>query len=211
MQLYRLHGKGRDKYSYLFCDWLQYQLTFTASEFQDDISQQLWDVPASCHEGDISDDTKRVILCSVLNEVKSQLQQIISAEIEVISEPSSGVSILPTGSDDVSLYRLGGWALLSAIKYCKKELRKSPDSLEVQQELMLLQSLTASKEIKAGLPAALRYLDRGRLTFPQPSLIPFLRAVEERMLDVFNETNYKRYGKRLLEVGFPSFSSNGIP
>lgn len=154
---------------------------------------------------------KRVILCSVLNEVQSQLQQIISTEIEVISEPSSGVSILSTGSDDASLYRLGGWALLSAIKYSKKELRKSPDSLEVQQELMLLQSLTASKEVKAGLPATLRYLDRGRLTFPQPSLIPFLRAVEERMLDVLNETNYKRYGKRLFEVGFPSFSSNGIP
>ena len=66
-------------------------------------------------------------------------------------------------------------------------------------------------KVRIDLPAALSDLDRGRLTFPRPSLIPFLRAVEERMLEVLNETNYKRYGKQLFEVGYPCFSSNGIP
>lgn len=66
---------------------------------------------------------------------------------------------------------------------------------------MLLQLLTVSQGEKINLPAALHYLDRGRLTFPQPSIIPFLRALEDRMLEILNETNYKRYGKRLFEVG----------
>ena len=201
VELYKLRAKGRDKYSYFYRDWLKYMLTFTTTEFETDLNRKQWDALASHHQGDVSDDTKRVILCGVLHGVQSRLQQIISSEIESISGPSCSTSMLPRGSDDVSLYRLGGWALLSAIKYRKKELKLSPGKLELQQELMLLQLLTVSQEEKINLPAALRYLDRGRLTFPQPSIIPFLRALEDRMLEILNETNYKRYGKRLFQVG----------
>ena len=42
-----------------FRDWLQYMITFTTTE--NDLSQQLWDALARCHDDDISDDTKRVI------------------------------------------------------------------------------------------------------------------------------------------------------
>ena len=66
--------------------------------------------------------------------------------------------------------------------------------MALNQELVLLQALTASKEEKTDLPAALHYLDRSRLTFPRPPLIPFLRAVERRMLEILNESNYQRYG-----------------
>ena len=135
------------------------------------------------HQGCISDDTKRIILSGVLHGVQSRLQQTIGSEIESISE---SISVLPRGSDDVSLYHLAGWALLSVIK-CRKELKQSLGKLELQQELMLLQLLTISKEEKINLPATVRYLDRGRVTFPQPRSIPFLRAVEDRMLEILNE------------------------
>ena len=61
-----------------------------------------------------------------LNGVQFWLQQKISAEIEAISgsATSSDESIPVTGSDDVSLYRIGGWAILSVIKDRKKKIEK---------------------------------------------------------------------------------------
>ena len=144
------------------------------------------------------------MLCGILHGVQPWLQQKISVEIEAVScECGSNANTQPTtskGSDDLALYRLGGWALLSIIKDRKKHIKKSTVEV-VQREVSFLQSLTVSHERKSDLlPAALLYLDRGRLTFPHPSLIPFLRSVEKRILEVLNETNYRRYGKRLFEV-----------
>ena len=53
---------------------------------------------------------------------------------------------------------------------------------------------------KSSVPAGLVYLDRGGLVFPKQELLPNLRLVEERLLDVLNENNYRRYGKHLFEV-----------
>ena len=59
----------------------------------------------------------------------------ISVENEAVScECSSSADTQPTtstGSDDVALYCLGGWALLSVIKDCKKHIKKSTDKKEV--------------------------------------------------------------------------------
>lgn len=83
VELYKLRAKGRDMYSYFYRDWLKYMLTFTTTEFETDLNRKQWDALASHHQGDVSDDTKRVILCGVLHGVQSRLQQqIISSEIE---------------------------------------------------------------------------------------------------------------------------------
>ena len=186
---YRLHGKGRDKYSHFYYHWLQYQTAVVA------------DALTTCRHDDITDENKRVVLIGVLNEVHNHFQQRISAEIEAISNPRSDTSAHPTGSDDVALYRLGGWALFSDIQKRKSRL-KSPSRCKVgtKQELDVLHLFTIPKADKAQLPAALRYLDRGRLTFPRPCLLPFMRAVEQKMLELLNESIYARYGRRIFEV-----------
>lgn len=76
MELYRTHGKGRVKYSSLY---RQYQLTFT--DLSNDDTKQLWEALASCHQGDISDNTRRVLLCGILQGVQTWVQQKISVEI----------------------------------------------------------------------------------------------------------------------------------
>lgn len=183
----------------MYRDWLQYQLTFT--DLSNDDTKQLWEALASCHQGDISNNTRRVLLCDILQGVQTWVQQKISVEIEAVScKCSSSADTQPntsTGSDDVALYHLGVWALLSIIKEHKKHIKKSTDEI-IQKEIAFLQSLTVLHEKKSDLlPAAMLYLDRGRLTFPHPSLIPFLKSVEERILEILNEANYWRYGKRL--------------
>ena len=150
MDLYTLHGKGRDKYSSLYRDWLNYQLVFTDNP--DTVTKQLWEALVSCHTGVVSVDTRRVILCSILNGVQSWLQQKISVEIEAISDSgsSSDESIPVTGSYDVSLYRIGGWAMLSVIKDRKKKAEKCEGDI-VKKQLILLQALTVKRKDKSSL------------------------------------------------------------
>ena len=81
-------------------------------------------------------------MCSILNGVQSRLQQKISVEIETISgsATSSDESIPVTGSDDVSLYRIGGWAILSVIKDRKKKVEKCEGDVRKHQEQQLEES-----------------------------------------------------------------------
>ena len=53
---------------------------------------------------------------------------------------------------------------------------------------------------KDTLPSGAQYLDRGGLTFMQPSLLPWLHAVEESMKIYLNQDGYKKYGKDIFSV-----------
>lgn len=71
---------------------------------------------------------------------------------------------------------------------------------EVQHQLDLLNSLKRPNNSKDTLPPGAQYLDRGGLTFMQPSLLPWLHVVEESMKVYLNQDGYKRYGKDIFSV-----------
>ena len=83
-----------------------------------------------------------------------------------------------------------------------------PTLATLNDELYLLEAMVASKEEKASLPKGLQFLDRGGLTFPKETIIPYLRVVEERMLDVLSKDNYRRYGEHLFEVSTQNTDAN---
>ena len=71
------------------------------------------------------------MLCGILHDVQTWLQQKITVEIKAVTcQCGSRADTQPTtstGSDNVALYRLGGWALLSIINDHKKHIKKSTD------------------------------------------------------------------------------------
>ena len=73
---------------------------------------------------------------------------------------------------------------------------QSPQS----QELQLLIFLSLDKNSKAQLPPALQYLDRGGLTFMQPTFLPWMMAVEAKMVQHLNQKSYKQYGEKIFQV-----------
>ena len=52
-ELYRLHGKGRDKYSHFYYHWLQYQIAVVS------------DALSTCRHDDITDENKCLVLIGV--------------------------------------------------------------------------------------------------------------------------------------------------
>lgn len=133
-------------------------------------------------------------------ELQSELQKTLITELEARCETeSTGDNSM--GSDDTALYQIGGWALFSAAKFRQQCIRQQRGDVEkLAEELIDLKALQLAHESKLHLPVGLRYLDRGGLTFPKEQLLPYLRKIEERMLEVLNDKNYRRYGQRLFEV-----------
>ena len=80
-------------------------------------------------------------VCGLLHVVQTWLQQKFSVKREAVRcECGSSADTQPTtskGSDDVALYRLGGWASLSIIKDHKKHIKKSTGEI-VQRDVSFL-------------------------------------------------------------------------
>ena len=102
--------------------------------------------------------------------------------------------------DESSLYRLGGFALFSCIRFRQRKLmwrKKFEVRRETAQwyrtEHTLLQQLRDAE--KCDLPPAIYIQDRGNMTFMNPSLIPFIRKT---VVEIRKLLNYQSMGKSFL-------------
>ena len=212
-QLYHSCGKGADKYSRFYFAWMQYMASYTSHKLSSDKATWI-NLTASCSSY-ISEDTSKVMICDILQSLQNYLTGQIAKELECksINDDASEEAChdgdeydggdCSATSDDTALYRIGGWALLSAKRFRMNYITQNKGNVtELTEEICLLNELHLSKEAKmdAELPIGLTTLDRGGLTIPKKELLPYLRETETRILEFLNDLNYRRYGNRLFEV-----------
>ena len=107
--------------------------------------------------------------------------------------------------DEVSLYRLFGFALYAGIrarknivfghlrKKCTEQRRK-----EYSIHLRILRSLLESD--KSVLPACIQLQDRGKMIFPERSFLPFARSCSVEIKRELNPLRYRQLGRRIILV-----------
>ena len=191
------HSKGKEKYANLYLTWLKYITSFTCRSKQSLVTLCTLSLLLGGYGSAIQPETQRTVIASILHGVQEGMQCQMAAKIEEVeSEPS--MSELP--GDDTALYRISGWALKSAIDLTRKAFKQENAREEVQHQLHLLNSLKRPNASKGTLPSGAQYLDRGGLTFMQPSLLPWLHAVEDSMKMYLNQDGYKKYGKDIFSV-----------
>lgn len=141
-------------------------LTHTGDQ-PSDPNKELWKNMSKCYPHTISNDTKRVILCEVLHTLQSHLQRRLISELEDSHEDSSSKATPGAGSDGVALYRIGGWALLSAIKFRHKCIKQNKGKIdELKEELHVLKALQLPTESKVHMPAGLTSRFQRKYFFP---------------------------------------------
>lgn len=193
---YDQHSKGKDKYANLYLTWLNYITSFTCRSQQSLVTLCTLSLLFGGYGSEIQPETQRTVIACILHGIQEGIQSQMATKIkEVESEPS----MLELPGDDTALYRISGWALKSTIDLTMKAL-KQENTREVQHQLDLLNSLKRPNAGKATLPSGAQYLDRGGLTFMQPSLLPWLCAVEKSMKMFLNQEGYKKYGKDIFSV-----------
>ena len=137
------------------------------------------------------------------------LQDHATSVIETLDDPGSAAAAAQIHEDDdISLLRLGGWALFSCIKYRAKSVKgKSkikhtvPKKETHMAELQVLRALVDT--VKEDLPIGITALDRGYMTFPCKALLPYIQTANKTIKDCVNGVMYKKYGSKLLEVSVP--------
>ncbi len=107
--------------------------------------------------------------------------------------------------DDTSLYRLFGFSLFVSIRFRKRaifgRLRKQYTITKRAIFRTQLRALTALLETdKSGLPACIRFQDRGKMRFPRRSMLPFCRHTSLAVKTHLNSNNYSRQGRKIARV-----------
>ena len=111
----------------------------------------------------------------------------------------------PESDDDTSLYRLFGFSLFVSIRFRKRvwfgRLQKRytyERRRALKREYNILVSLVESD--KSVLPACIKFQDRGKMTFPHHSFLPFARACSKAIKTYLNDTAYKHHGRHVVQV-----------
>ena len=175
-----------------------------------DVGDTAWSSLIQGYTGDVNACSRSCLLSSVL---MSMLDEMLKTVQCIVSEQwgcASSESFLPSADgyladDEVSLCKLGGYALFSCIHLRKRKLmwkRKlsvsQKKALTVRAELTLLKQLVDSD--KCDLPAAIHDQDRGKMTLMHPSLLPFIRVAVTEVRKLLNYQEYSKHGQKFFKV-----------
>ena len=69
---------------------------------------------------------------------------------------------------------------------------------KIALEITILKSMECKD--KSIIPSSLKYRDRGFMYFPDPSFIPFIKAVDDKVRSIANSDNIKNHGSNIIAV-----------
>ena len=78
IQLYLSCGKSADKCCQLFCAWLEYMAYHTTSKA--DETEGIWRSKIEFYSGEISEDSRKVIICDILLAIQDYLTEQIAKQ-----------------------------------------------------------------------------------------------------------------------------------
>ncbi len=190
-------GSGSSKSTRLYLNWLDYERSLVCK------TKKTEGMVVVGLDHDASEDTKRTVITLIMNTVFQYVSQQMANEIEKLSTPAPSASQEVSPSDETALHRICGWALKSVTDNLMKQSKEQSGAGDkLSDYLKLLEALKLPKQHNKHLPQAVQYLDRGGLTFMKFSLMPWMLAIEERMVQYLNPTVYQRYGQKLYEVKY---------
>lgn len=203
---YHQQFKGKDRYERLLLSWYKYMEQYTTKESE--VGRMAWNqlVKGWGDREGISEEVKSCLMSSLLmgslNELLKRVECCLSDE-EASEWLPSADGYQP--DDDTSLYRLGGFALFSAIKFRRQQLGVNNEMSEKfrTEHVFLLQMRDNEK---SDLPPAIHTQDRGGMTFVNPKLIPFIRNSVAEIRKLMNYQEYSKHGKGFFKVNILHYS-----
>lgn len=203
IKLYKQCDKGCDKYAVFYLTWYeQVHSSSPTSAYMSTLRDQL----SLSYNDLVTNDMWNTFVSTFLHVAFNEIQTIMSYYIAAIDENCT-IQTTVNEEDDVALLRLGGWALFSCIQYRKNALKgkskikhTEEKLLTYKAELQILEALVDDK--KVDLPTAITAQDRGYMTFPSPSMMPFVRSANKKIKEHINPSNYEKHGSKLFDVSY---------
>ena len=163
-----------------------------------DNSQQLWHKLSYGVDASIKNPVIISFCAAVSDNLLIRIRALLSGTEQEGVSATDKVQ-LECEPDDVHI-RFCGAALAGMYqeRYKKMRLKTNKHKDDISKELTVLDWVRVMD--KTVLPESLKYKDEGGMYFPHLSFIPFVRAVDKCVREHANETSFKRYGWKLVEV-----------
>ena len=156
---------------------------------------------ARCFGSDIKLLVGLILVTNVDGEGATALEDSGEASLPSMFPSAAGYE----EDDEASLYKLGGFALFSCIRFRQRKLMwrkkvqiRKETAQRYRTEHALLQQLRDTE--KCDLPVAIYIQDRGGMTFMNPCLVPFIRESVAEIRKLLNYQEYSKHGKNLFKV-----------
>ena len=201
LEQYKMCMKGK-RYALSEQRWFEHVHDYITADLQQ-ISHQAWTsvVKGAEEQGVHFCISEQRIVVSILaytvhDLMADKVRDTKTAQaLEVAAGTTDEMSHTLTESN-VALYRYGGFALHSMVQ--KRRCHVSKET--VKSELALLESLKVTKEQYSQIPRAIQQLNRGGLSVPSPTLLPFLRMIVEKTTSLVNDQKCTEHGRHVIKL-----------
>jgi len=129
IQLYLCCGKGADKSCHLICEWLKYMVSHTVDKNGE--AEGLWSTMIVSYSGEITEETIKVIVCDILHAIQDHLTAQIAKQLDRSRDNGRSMDdeddmddSSNDHSDDIALFRMGGWEILSAKRFRENYMKQ---------------------------------------------------------------------------------------
>ena len=215
-------SKGAERHMRLLLAWNNYSGTYAVHSNSTDASRNLWNKLTSDYAGVISDDCRSAVVSAIFSAlwtcIVHQRDLIIdNLKTRCASAIREDPSVPVTPDDDVTLYRLFGFSLHVSMRFRARScwsrsklakhytLKKKQD---FRKQLSLLKLLVETD--KTVIPAVLKKQDRGRMKFPQQSLLPFCCRCSVKIKSTLNMHTLLKDGRTISKVRFTLFNPSKV-
>ena len=202
INIYKSCQKGKDKYCRFQIDWhKQCSMLLTdrvnpVCEKELSLIHQRW--LGFCEGSGDSKEVRDPVMIAIYSAVFEYLMQKVTDHRKKHQPEDDGATQALVLEEGV-YYRFGGAALASMLKLRYSQLKSVNESRidSLKLEITVLKAIQCSD--KSQIPEYLKYRDMGHTYFPASRFIPFIKKVDQCVLEYPNCSSYKKHGSRLVE------------
>ncbi len=223
--------KGADRHLRMIHKWNMFCSSYAVASLASCSSTQKWEELTKGYEKRICEETRSSVMSAVftgmytflVRQVKIVLESLESSCQTLLSQNDTSMATVP--DDDVALYRYFGFSLHASIISRKpkrwstyREYRRRNSvfrkgirfSAVVRQkrnvQLRILEHLLETD--KSAIPAILKRMDRGRLTFPHRKMLSFCRSCSVHIKKTLNYPAFLKDGRKISRVSLFIYTVN---
>ena len=161
-----------------------------------------------CEGSGVPKEVYNPVMVAVYSAVFDYLMQRVVKQQKREQPDDSGQGTPILEEEEGVYYRFGGAALATMLHLRYNQLKSVHESKgeSVKFEITVLKAIQCTD--KHHIPQYLQYRDMGYMYFPAPRFIPFIKNVDKCVLEYANESSFKQYGSRLVEVATEKLRQN---
>lgn len=215
--LYKICDKGKDKYMNFQLEWHRHCSAFLLPSGKDisDVDydlqkysrlQQRW--LGFCEGKAVNTDVRCSIMISLCDAVYKYFLKLVSSVQQSLLDESPNESTVIEPDTNSVYYRFCGAAIAEMLhgRYSKRQNCTPSSKLSVNGEIQVLKCIQCVN--KDHIPQELKYRDNGHMYFPAVEFLPFLRALDQSVMENANVASFKKYGAHFIEVAATQVHSN---